>query len=151
LTERDARERFAAARVARLATVGRAELRAAGGLHLVTDGPAATAQPHLVPITFAVTGDLVVHAIDHKPKSTADLRRLRNIAENKTVCILVDEYADDWTQLWWARADGTAEIRKDAPELIDLLAAKYPQYRETRPSGPVVVAHVERWSGWSAA
>lgn len=132
LTEREARERFAAARVARLATVG-------------------SGQPHLVPITFAVTDDLVVYAVDHKPKSTTHLRRLRNIAENNSVCVLVDEYADDWAKLWWARADGPAEIRQQAPDLIDLLAAKYPQYQETRPPGPVVVVHVERWSGWSAA
>jgi PPOX class probable F420-dependent enzyme len=134
LTEREARERFVGARVARLATVG-----------------TESGRPHLVPMTFAVTGDLVVHAIDHKPKSTIDLRRLRNIAANKSVCALVDEYADDWTKLWWARADGPAEIREQAPEFIDLLAAKYPQYQEMRPSGPVVVVKVERWSGWSAA
>ena len=67
------------------------------------------------------------------------------------VCVLADEYSDDWTQLWWARADGLAEIRDEAPEFVNLLVAKYPQYQETRPSGPVVVVHVERWSGWSAA
>lgn len=130
LTEREARDRFAAARVARLATVG-------------------PTGPHLVPITFAVTGDLVVHAVDHKPKSTTDLRRLRNIVNNANVCILVDQYSDDWAQLWWVRADGSAEIRDDAAELVDLLVAKYPQYRETRPSGPVVVVRVDGWSGWS--
>lgn len=133
LTEREARTRFAAARVARLGTVG------------------PDTQPHLVPITFAVSGDLVVHAVDHKPKSTTDLRRLRNIAENRMVSILVDNYADDWAQLWWVRGDGAAEIRDDAPDLVDLLTTKYPQYQQARPSGPVVVVHVERWSGWSAA
>jgi PPOX class probable F420-dependent enzyme len=132
LTEREARDRFAAARVARLATVGTGRA------------------PHLVPITFAVAGDLVVHAVDHKPKRTTDLRRLRNIAANESVCVLVDEYCDDWTQLWWVRGDGRAEIRDDAADLVDLLVSKYPQYEEIRPSGPVVVVHVERWSGWSA-
>lgn len=130
-----ARERFGAARVARLATVS------------------ATLQPHLVPFTFALVevGDLIVHAVDHKPKESTDLKRLRNIAGNSRVSALADHYSDDWSQLWWARADGTAEIWSEADaEIKALLAAKYPQYRETPPRGPVVAIRVERWSGWSA-
>lgn len=134
-----ARARFLAAPVARLATA---------------DGAGV---PHLVPVTFAgVTDagiDRLVFAVDHKPKTTTRLRRLDNIAANPAVCFLVDRYADDWAQLWWVRADARAEIlagpSRDAA--LAALAAKYVQYRAQRPAGPVVGARVTRWTGWSAA
>jgi hypothetical protein len=34
---------------------------------------------------------------------------------------------------------------------IDLLVARYVQYRERPPTGPVVAIVVDRWSGWSAS
>ena len=129
-----ARDRFASARVARLATVS------------------VDRQPHLVPFTFVVVDDLIVHAVDHKPKSSTNLRRLRNIADNPQVSALADEYSDDWTRLWWARADGDAEIWHDnRADMLDLLAAKYHQYQEVRPTGPIVAIRVTRWTGWSAS
>ncbi|GGP93238.1 TIGR03668 family PPOX class F420-dependent oxidoreductase [Streptosporangium pseudovulgare] len=132
----EARERFRAARVARLATAD------AGGT------------PHLVPVTFEVDGDVIAFAVDHKPKRTADLRRLRNIAANDRVCLLADHYDDDWSRLWWARADGRARIAGEGAErerALGRLAARYPQYRDRPPEGPVVVVEVDRWSGWSYA
>lgn len=131
LSESTCRTRFAAARVARLATVG------------------ADGVPHLVPVTFAVAGDEVFIAIDHKPKTTLNLRRLRNIAANPAVTLLVDEYDDDdWTQLWWVRADGTARVQNEA---VELLRTKYPQYVDNPPQGPVIVVRINRWSGWAFA
>lgn len=127
------RERFAGARVARLATVG------------------ADGAPHVVPVTFAVDGDAIVFAVDHKPKRTVELKRLRNIAANPAVSLLVDHYAEDWSALWWARADGRAEVRAPGDPALALLQAKYPQYARQPPAGPVVVIAVARWSGWSAA
>jgi PPOX class probable F420-dependent enzyme len=133
----EARARFAAAQVARLASVG------------------ADGAPHLVAICFAVDGDRIVTAIDHKPKTTTRLRRLANIAANPGVCLLVDHYeADDWSALWWARADGTATILPSgaaATAAIDALADRYPQYVAQRPAGPVIEIAVTRWSGWRAA
>jgi PPOX class probable F420-dependent enzyme len=126
-----ARERFASARVARLATAGE-------------DGP------HLVPIVFAVVGETIFHAVDHKPKRTTALRRLANVSVNPRVALLADHYEEDWSALWWVRADGTARVLEDAPEAIDLLVERYPQYRERRPEGPVVALDVERISGWEA-
>jgi PPOX class probable F420-dependent enzyme len=136
MTSEEARDRFAAQRVARLATVD------------------AQGCPHLVPIVFAVAGDTVVHAVDRKPKRTHRLRRLRNISVNPQVCLLADAYDEsDWTRLWWVRADGRGRIlQTDDPksrEAIDLLVARYPQYRQARPEGSVVAIDVERWSGWS--
>lgn len=135
LTEAEARNRLAVARVARLATVG-------------TDG-----RPHLVPVTFALEGGNAYIAIDHKPKTTTNLRRLRNIWENPRVALLADHYEDDWSALWWVRADGHARILEtgeDQQSPIDFLAAKYVQYREFRPEGPVIAIEVHRWTGWAA-
>jgi len=76
-----ARARFSEAHVARLATV-----RADGS-------------PHLVPISFALEGDTLYTAVDHKPKRSRELQRLDNIAANPAVCLLVDHYDEDWSQL----------------------------------------------------
>lgn len=130
----DARERFATSRVAHLATV---------------DGKG---RPHVAPIVFALDQDTLYFAVDLKPKRTTELKRLRNIAVNPHVSALVDRYDDDWTRLWWARADGTARVvdtRRDADRAIAMLASRYPQYRDQPPPGPVVAIAVERWSGWS--
>src|SRR5437879_8624404 len=106
------RRRIADAKVARLATVG------AGG------------KAHVVPITFAVDGDTIYFAVDAKPKRTTDLKRLRNIAANPSVSVLVDHYEDDWSRLWWVRLDGPARVLIGGAEAnhgIELLASRYPQ------------------------
>jgi PPOX class probable F420-dependent enzyme len=129
------RQRVIDARVARLATVR-------------PDG-----HPHIVPITFALRGDTIVTAIDHKPKTTADLQRLRNIEAHPLASVIIDRYDDDWSFLWWVRADGNARIVKDGPEheqAIDSLSAKYAPYRSQPPNGPVILVEVGRWSSWSA-
>ncbi len=135
MTPDEARARFAAARVARLATVS------------------ASGVPHLVPVTFAVRGDTVVFAVDHKPKSSVALRRLRNIAENPAVCFLADGYSEDWSQLWWARADGVARILPDAEraEPVSWLVAKYEQYAQRPPAHAVVATEVHQWRGWTGS
>ncbi|MCW2986707.1 MAG: class F420-dependent oxidoreductase, partial [Conexibacter sp.] len=110
--------------------------------------------PRIVPVTFAVLGETIVHAVDHKPKATRRLARLDDLARDPRATLLADHYDDeDWSALWWVRAEGRAEVLDGdaAPEAIDALVAKYPQYRERRPEGPVVVLAVERISGWSAA
>jgi PPOX class probable F420-dependent enzyme len=105
-------------------------------------------------VTFAVEGDTIYTAVDQKPKSGANLKRLRNIAENPWVTMLADHYSDDWDTLWWVRADGQAEVLADQPRMaapLNLLAEWYWQYRQAPPTGPVIAISVERWSGWSAA
>ena len=133
LSSAQARARFAGARVARLATVS------------------AAGAPHLVPVTFAVLDERIVFVVDDKPKSTTRLRRLDNIAARPSVCLLVDVYDDDWTRLWWVRADGIATILATDAEAVDALAARYPAYVQRRPRGPVVSIAVTAWTGWAAA
>jgi PPOX class probable F420-dependent enzyme len=133
----EARALLASARVARLATAD------------------AEGRPHLVPITFAVDGDDIVTAVDHKPKRTSGLRRLANIEANPRVSVLADHYEDDWSRLWWARADGVARVADpgaaEHERAVSRLAARYPQYQERRPSDAVILISVSRWSGWRAA
>ncbi len=109
---------------------------------------------HLVPVTYLVSGDKVFIAIDGKPKASQDLKRLRNIAANPRVCLLAQRYDDDWTRLWWARADGTARIVEldDVPfGVLGGLAERYPWYRANPPDGPVIEVAVHTWSGWAFA
>jgi PPOX class probable F420-dependent enzyme len=133
----EARERFIASRVLRLATVS------------------ADGQPHLVPCTFAVdAAGRVVIGIDDKPKASVKLRRLVNIGHNPRVSLLADHYSDDWEQLWWARADGVATIERAGSEhaaVWQLLRARYPQYAGQVLGGPVIVVQVTKWSGWAFA
>lgn len=135
----ECRERFAAAPHAYLATAD------------------AHAVPHLVPVTFAVVGaDEIAVAIDHKPKRTVDprqLRRVRNITDNPLVAFLADAYDDDWERLWWVRADATARVVDAGPEhrrACEALMRRYGQYQAVPPTGPVLLATVDRWSGWKA-
>ncbi|WP_433183442.1 TIGR03668 family PPOX class F420-dependent oxidoreductase [Actinoallomurus sp. CA-150999] len=136
LPEQIARARFASARAVRLATVDE------------------EGRPHLVVVTFAVEGDLIYSAVDAKPKRTRDLKRLRNIQTDPRVAVLADHYEDEWSRLWWVRADATAEIVEDPAAMagpIALLRERYRQYRASPPEGPVIAMTVHRWSGWSAS
>jgi PPOX class probable F420-dependent enzyme len=131
----DMERRVASAYVARLATVG------------------ANKRPHIVPICFAVAEQTLYFAVDSKPKQTTNLKRLRNIAANPAVSILIDHYEDDWDKLWWVRLDGDARVLTDEGEVqkaLRLLASRYSQYRATTPAGPVVAVAVIGITGWSA-
>jgi PPOX class probable F420-dependent enzyme len=129
--------------------VCRQRLAAADRAVLASTG--ADLRPHLVPVTFALAGDELVIAIDQKPKSTTDLRRLRNIAWNPRVAILCDRYDADWSQLWWVRADGAARIDQQNPVAVESLVAKYPQYRLDPPRGPVITVTIDNWTGWASS
>jgi PPOX class probable F420-dependent enzyme len=128
--------RFASGAVARLATVR-------------PDGA-----PHVVPVVFALVDGTVYSAVDGKPKRTRQLQRLANVRADPRCALLVDHYEDDWSQLWWVRADGSGTVVEDPEPThpgVEALAARHRQYREQRPTGPLLVITVERWSGWSTA
>ena len=132
----DARDLLSSAQVAVLASVR-------------PDGRA-----HAVPIVFAIDGDHLYTAIDHKPKSTTRLARLENIAKNPQVSVLAQHYNDDWEQLWWVRVDGEATVLESfdhRQKAVDLLIAKYAQYRSQAPSGNVIAVRIDRLTGWAAA
>jgi PPOX class probable F420-dependent enzyme len=131
----DAAASFAAAPVAVLATVD------------------SDSVPHVVPVVFAVSSGVVYTAVDAKRKTTRRLRRLANIAVNPRVTMLVDHYDDDWSQLWWVRADGLAEVHHSGEQMAigyAVLRRKYLQYERIALDGPVVTVDVKRWSSWQA-
>ena len=124
-----AEERLAGARVGRLATV------TPGG------------RPHVVPVCFALHDGRIVTAVDAKPKGTRQLARLENVRATGRASLLVDHYEDDWTRLWWVRVDGPAEVA-ESDAAVDALVAKYAQYRDQRPPGPVIAITPDRWRSW---
>jgi PPOX class probable F420-dependent enzyme len=135
LADDELRRRVAEARVGYLATVN-------------SDG-----RPHVVPITFALSGRAIVTVTDSKPKSSSVLQRHRNLSAQPQTSVLVDHYDDDWTKLWWARADGVAKLLTDTeadyPIGITALVDKYPQYAADPPSGLMIWIDAITWSGWS--
>jgi PPOX class probable F420-dependent enzyme len=131
----EARRRLGRARVARLASVTQA------------------GRPHVVPITFMLAGDHIYTAVDGKQKTSRNLARLRNIRVCPRVAVLADHYAEDWSALWWVRADGRATILEEPGAMagpLRLLTERYPQYRDAPPAGPVISILVGRWTGWAA-
>jgi PPOX class probable F420-dependent enzyme len=135
LPEDEARRRLADARVAHLATVR------------------ANGRPHVVPIVFAVEGDVVYSIADPKPKDALDLLRHRNIRANPAVSLLVDAYDETWDRLWWVRIDGSATVVDAGTEretTIRLLLTKYPQYETmTDPFGAATIIVVDRVTSWT--
>jgi PPOX class probable F420-dependent enzyme len=132
----NARDRFAAARVARLGTVDH------------------RGRPHLVPCCFALAGETVYSAVDGKPKRSPALQRLANVAVHPDTTLLVDHYDEDWSRLWWVRARGRGRVVTDAGEAVQavaLLAGKYAQYREQPPAGPVLAVDITEWRAWQAS
>jgi PPOX class probable F420-dependent enzyme len=110
-------------------------------------------RPHLVPICFVVVDGALYTAVDEKPKRSRQLKRLENIRSRPAVSVLIDHYAEDWSELWWARLDGRAEVLEEGPEVeraLAVLAEKYPQYRERPPGGPVVAVRELAWRWWAA-
>jgi len=131
VSPQEARERFASARVARLATVAE-------------DGA-----PHLVPIVFALLDETIYSVVDQKPKRTTDLRRLANARATGRASLLVDHYQEDWQKLWWVRADGTARtLKANEPEARGAIEALSERYPQQRPAGMVLAVDVDRWTGW---
>jgi PPOX class probable F420-dependent enzyme len=127
------RDRFAAARVAILGSV-------------TPEG-----DPHLVPVTFALEGDTLWTAIDGKPKRGKRLHRHLNIAAHPRVSLLVSHWDEDWSRLWWVRADGLAAVI-DEPATVDQALAslrrKYRQYADIEVGPPVIEVRITGWLGW---
>jgi PPOX class probable F420-dependent enzyme len=133
--------------VARLATIG------------------ANGRPHQVPIVFAMVGECLWSAVDGKPKAGSELARVRNIRERPDVCLLLDEYENDWTRLWWIRIDAKGRVvqpeasQEDAAFVaaLEALREKYPQYGEVPlvQSRPTMLAfdllHIRSWCASSTA
>jgi len=116
LTDDQAHE-LARHRVARLATVD------------------AAGRPHVVPVCFALVAGVIYTPLDRKPKRVPRerLRRVRDLAANPHVCLMVDDYDEDWTRLRWLQVRGDGAIVPPGEEqraAIAALQARYPQYAQ---------------------
>jgi PPOX class probable F420-dependent enzyme len=125
---------------------------------LATLAPDGT--PHQVPIVFARSGGVIWSPVDGKPKHGTELARLRHVAANPRVCLLLDRYDADWSRLWWIRVDGSARVVRIAdPEsgehaaAVAGLRAKYPQYARValfRDTPTLLRIEVSRLRSWCA-
>jgi len=112
------------------------------------------AVPHVVPVCFVVSERTLYITIDEKPKrgSSAALKRLRNIAENPAVAVLVDRYDEDWARLGWILLHGHAEILTGGTEHDDAQALLRTRYRQLEAmqiaQHPVIAVRVERTTSW---
>jgi PPOX class probable F420-dependent enzyme len=105
-------------------------------------------------VTFAVFESAVWSAVDDKPKRvpSGELARLRWLRARPGAALTVDRYDDDWSRLAWIQLLGDVaivDVAGQAP-VLDALAARYPQYRERRPQGPLLRLTPERIVHWRA-
>jgi PPOX class probable F420-dependent enzyme len=112
-------------------------------------------RPRVLPVTYALSGSRLVTAVDHKRKRHpgAQLARIRWLLARPQATLTVDHYDEDWSALAWVQAVGSAQVLEapDAPEAIEALADRYPQYRHRPPAGPVVALDPERFVCWRAS
>lgn len=110
-----------------------------------------------VPVVYAVDEDGHVGVpIDRvKPKASPRLQRERNLEADPRATLLVEHWdRDDWSHLWWVRAQlrwqGSAVATDRAAALATRLAERYPQYRD-QPFERVLVLRIVGVTGWAAA
>jgi PPOX class probable F420-dependent enzyme len=127
-------------------------IHAARVAHLATAD--AKRQPLVIPICFAFDGQEFYSPIDEKPKRLAPrkLRRLRNIAQNPRVSLVIDEYVEDWRKLAYVLVSGNARILHSGRKhrkAVALLRKKYRQYRsmtiDERPMIAIKPLAIKAW------
>ena len=112
--------------------------------------------PDPQPVVYAVSDDGHVGVpIDRvKPKASTRLQREDNLLADPRASLLVELWdADDWSRLWWVRAD--LENVPDPPasltgDLAARLARTVPQYAD-QPFHRIVVCRLVAVTGWAAA
>jgi PPOX class probable F420-dependent enzyme len=110
--------------------------------------------PHVVPVCFAIFNSTLYVTIDAKPKRNlgAPLKRLKNIAQNPTVAVIVDRYEEDWGQLGWVMLRGHAEMLIDGEEHDQaqaLLRSRYPQLKGMQIAQlPVIAVRIASATSW---
>jgi PPOX class probable F420-dependent enzyme len=105
-----------------------------------------------VPVAFAVDGDHLGVPVDLvKPKASLRLQRERNLEADPRATLLVEHWdADDWSLLWWVRAELRWQPDADGASLAAGLETKYAQYRD-RPFAKVLVFTIAEVTGWAAS
>ena len=107
---------------------------------------------HLVPVVYVVDGDTWYSPSD---PGSRPVKRLRNVLADPRATILIDDYDEVWSRVWWVRLRGQGRMVESAAEserARRLLAAKYPQFgddAEATTAGPVMAIDIQEWAGWS--
>jgi PPOX class probable F420-dependent enzyme len=109
-------------------------------------------RPRVQPVTFALSGEAIYSAVDRKPKRPGEPARVRYLRRRPEAALTVDHYEDDWDRLAWVQVLGRVALLEpgDAPGAMEALAAKYPQYRDDPPPGPLLQVVPERALHWRA-
>lgn len=133
------------ARVARLATVD------------------SEGKPHLVPVVFVYDGEHYYIPIDkktkQKPSEPEKLKRVKNIQANPNIALLIDEYNEDWTKLYFVMVQGRAllisnkkEERENELLLLEkahkLLSEKYHHYQKIGIGEYVIMIYPQKIITW---
>ncbi len=110
-------------------------------------------RPHAVPVVFAVYGDRIVTPIDKKPKTTRSLARVKNIARNPHVALLVDRWSEEWTDLAWLMIRGTASVQPANRSIheVEAIMSRHPGYEDTLEGSDVILIgpRLILWWAWS--
>jgi PPOX class probable F420-dependent enzyme len=109
-------------------------------------------RPRVLPVTFALHDDAIWSAVDDKPKRRPgdELAREHWLRARPQSTITVDRYDDDWTRLAWVQIIGSTSITETHGDVIAALAARYEQYRDRPPRGPLLRLTPERIVYWKA-
>jgi PPOX class probable F420-dependent enzyme len=118
----------------------------------------AAGTPHNVPLCFWFDNSHYYFVIDEKPKRRRGfaLKRMRNIAANPRVVLLVSHYEEDWNHLAYVLIRGIARVVDDAAEYMMALRNlrdKYPQYRRMTlepEANPIVRVDTDWAHAWGA-
>jgi hypothetical protein len=110
--------------------------------------------PDPVPVVYAVRDDHVGVPIDSvKPKTNVRLQREDNLEADPRAALLVEQWdAEDWSRLWWVRAQ-LEHVPDPSASLTNGLAARLartvPQYAG-QPFHRILVCRIVAVTGWSA-
>jgi PPOX class probable F420-dependent enzyme len=111
--------------------------------------------PRVLPVTYAISGESLVTAVDQKPKrrSGEDIARVRWLRARPAAALTVDHYDDDWSRLAWVQAIGAVRVLDAGaePQAIAALADRYQPYVGNPPAGPLLVLEPDRLLWWRAA
>jgi len=118
-------------------------------------------RPRLVPICFVLDPlrAVLYTPLDEKPKAVEDPRRLarvRDIAADARVSVLVDRWDEDWGRLAWLRLVGSATLLEpdggqaaEHSDAVRALRSRYEPYRahdlESRPLIRIIIDHATSW------
>jgi PPOX class probable F420-dependent enzyme len=117
----------------------------------------ADSRPHIVPVCFLYDGSVFYTAVDKKPKRLTPerLARVRHIRAMPRVALLIDEYCEEWTRLWFILVRGTAKLigksaTKERARVVRQLRKKYPQYAAGMlpDDAPIIRITPERIAFW---